>query len=255
MVFHYTILNKICQEIANTPRRDLFRNINSTLLNALFNPNKSDRIPLVTTWHHTLSGFQSILHRRYQGMINEYPYLKCIFYEPPTLSFRRNKNLRNRLVHSFLTEPTPNTHFTSGHSNPCSSKRGKGCTLCSAMSNTNSKTNKLTNKSCLTSGGKCNTTDTIYAAECMKYDLIYVGHSSQKLSGRFNGHRSDVKVKPKACELSQHFHESKNCKIEKDLKVYILQNNATGTREKREFIEDRGITRLNTKSPNGITQT
>ena len=53
-------------------------------------------------------------------------------------------------------------------------------------------------------------------------------------------------------ELSQHFHESTNCKIEKDLKVYILQNNATGTREKREFIEDRWITRLNTKSPNGM---
>ena len=120
------------------------------------------------------------------------------------------------------------------------------------MSNTSSITNKLTNKSCLTSGGKCNTTDTIYAAECTKHKLIYVGHSSQKLSGRFNGHHSDVKVKPKACELSQHFHESKNCKIEKDLKVYILQDNATGTWEKREFMEDRWITRLNTKSPNGM---
>ena len=120
------------------------------------------------------------------------------------------------------------------------------------MSNTSSITNKLTNKSCLTSGGKCNTTDTIYAAECTKHKLIYVGHSSQKLSGRFNGHRSDVKVKPKACQLSQHFHESKNCKIEKDLKVYILQDNATGTREKREFMEDRWITRLNTKSLNGM---
>ena len=34
-------------------------------------------------------------------------------------------------------------------------------------------------------------------------------------------------------------------------KVYILQNVAAGTREEREFIEDRSITRLNTKSPNG----
>ena len=41
---------------------------------------------------------------------------------------------------------------------------------------------KLTNKLCLTSGGKCNTTDTIYAAEFTKHDLIYVGQSSQ--SGR-----------------------------------------------------------------------
>ena len=69
---------------------------------------------------------------------------------------------------------------------------------------------------------------------------------------KFNGRRSDVKVKPKACELAQHFHESKNCKIEKDLKVYIHQDNATSTREKREFMYDRWITRFNTKSPNGM---
>ena len=208
--------------------------------------------PLVTTWHHRLSGFQSILHRRYQELINEYLHLKCIFSEPPILSFRRIKYLWNWLVHSCLTKPTPSTHFTPGHSTSCLSKRDKGCKLCLAMSNTSSITNKLTNKSCLTSGGKCNTTDTRYAAKCMKHNLIYVGHSSQKLSGRFSGHHSDVKVKPKTCELSQHFHESKICKIEKDLKVYILEDNATGTREKREFMEDRWITRLNTKSPNGM---
>ena len=153
-----------------------------------------NRIPLVTTWHHKLSEFQSILHRRYQVMINEYPHLKCIFSKPPILSLRRNKNLQNCLVHSCLTKPTPNTHFTPGHSTPCSSKRGKGRKLCSAMSNTNSITIKLTFKSCLTSGGKCSTTDTIYAAECTKHDLIYVGHSSQKLSRRLSGQRSDVKL-------------------------------------------------------------
>ena len=174
-------------------------------------------------WHHKLSGFQSILHRRYQDVISEYPHLKCIFSEPPILSFRGNKNLQNWLIHSCLTKPTPNTHFTSGHSTPCSSKRGKVCKLCPAMSNTSSITDKLTNKLCLTSGGKCNTTDTIYAAECMQSKLIYFGHSSQKLSGRFNGHCSDVKVKPKACELSQHFHKSKKCYIYAIYMLYIYR--------------------------------
>ena len=44
-----------------------------------------------------------------------------------------------------------------------------------------------------------------------------VGQSSQKLNMRFNGHRSDVNVKPKACELAQHFHRSHECDIKKDL--------------------------------------
>ena len=64
----------------------------------------------------------------------------------------------------------------------------------------------LTNKTSYTTGGKCNTKYTIYAAECTK-------------------HRSDVRVKPKACELGQHFSQSKNCKIDNDLRVYILQDN------------------------------
>ena len=82
--------------------------------------------------------------------------------------------------------------------------------------------------------------------------MVYVGHSSQKLNGRFNGHCSDAKVTPKACELSQHFHERKVCDIHKNLKVYILQDNVTGARSSREFVEDYWIARLNTRAPNGI---
>ena len=113
-------------------------------------------------------------------------------------------------------------------------------------------TSKLSHKSSYTSGGKCSTTDTIYAAECTCHSLIYEGQSSQKLNSWFNGHRSDVKVKPKVCELSQHFHNSKECSIDRDLKVYILQDNVTGRWEKREYFEDCWITRLNSKAPNGI---
>ena len=111
---------------------------------------------------------------------------------------------------------------------------------------------KLSHKSCYTSGGKCSTTNTIYVAECTRHSMIYVGQSSQKLNSRFNGHKSDVKVKPKACELSLHFHNHKECSIDRDLKVYILQDNKTGSWEKREYFEDRWITRLNSKEPNGM---
>ena len=62
------------------------------------------------------------------------------------------------------------------------------------------------------------------------------------LNMNFNGHRSDVSVTPKACELAQHFHGSHECDIEKDLKVYVLQNNVIGFSEKKEFYEDRWMT-------------
>ena len=36
------------------------------------------------------------------------------------------------------------------------------------------------------------------------------------------------------------------------LKVYILQDNVTGPRDRREYFEDRWITRLNMKAPHGM---
>ena len=57
---------------------------------------------------------------------------------------------------------------------------------------------------------------------------------------KFNGHRSDVNVKLKACELAQHFHRSHECSIKKDLKVHILQDNVIGSREKKNFLSIDG---------------
>ena len=128
------------------------------------------------------------------------------------------------------------------------------CKLCPSMSKTNSVTNHLTNKTSYTAGGKCNTKYTIYAAECTNHNLLYIGQSSQKLNCRFNGYRSDVTVKPKACELTQHFSQSKNCKMDNDLRVYICRIiwNIPHLRGWIEYFENRWITRLDTKAPNGM---
>ena len=164
--FKLISINKIINDIAKTPRQTLFKSQNDTNTNLFLATRKSSRIPFITTWHHKLSGFQSILHLRYREMIEQFPNLKCIFPEAPILSFRCNKNLQNQLVHTSLTIGTQKTSEQSGYSTPCLSKRGKGCKLCPFMSNTNVITNKLSHKSCYTSGSKCSTTDTIYAAEC-----------------------------------------------------------------------------------------
>ena len=181
---------------------------------------KSERIPFVTNWTHKLSGFQRILQYHYNEMVSEFPNLKCVFPEPPILSYLRNHNLRNLLVCSCFTPPSSSR--PASNSSPCLSKRGKGCKLCHSISNSNFIINIQSGETCFTSGGRCNTSDTIYAAECTKHKLIYVGHSSQKLSSRFNGHRSDVNVKPKSCELAHHFHGNEECNINRHLKVYIL---------------------------------
>ena len=246
--FEVISVNKIVNDIAKTPRETLFKSQNDTNTNLLLASRKSSRIPFVTILHKKPSGFQSILHLCYREMIKQFPHLKCIFSEALILSFRRNRNFWNQLVHTSLTTGTLKPSEQSGYSTLCLSKRGKGCKLCPFMSNTNVITNKLSHKSCYMSGSKCSTTDTIYAAECTRHSLIYVGQLTE-IELSVQCHRSDVKVKLKACELSQHFHNSKKCSIDRDLKVYILQYNVTGSWEKREHFEDCWITRLNSKAP------
>ena len=194
--FNESTLNETAEEIANNPRSNFLHHNCNSLTQELKQSRKSERIPFVTNWTHKLSGFQRILQYHYNEMVNEFPNLKCVFPEPPILSYRRNHNLRNLLVRSRFTPPSSNR--PTSNSSPCLSKLGKGCKLCHSMSNINFITNIQSGKTCFTSGGRCNTSDTIYAAECTKHKLIYVGHSSQKLSSRFNGHRSDVNAKPKS---------------------------------------------------------
>ena len=226
-------LNNAAKEIAEKSHSNLFPDNDGTLTQVLKDMGKSTRVPFVTTWSHKLSGFQKSLHYHYKEMINNFPNLKSVFPEPPILSYRRNQNLRNLLVRSSINRPPP-----------CQTASNS----CRSMSKTNSILNTQSEKTCYTSGGHCTATNTIYAAECTQHKLIYVEQSSQKLNMRFNGHRSDVNVKPKACELAQHFHGSYEFDIKKDLNVYILQDNVIGSREKTEFYEDRWITRFHSKS-------
>ena len=116
--------------------------------------------------------------------MNVFPNLKGVFPEPPILSYRRNQNLHNLIVRSSINRPPPCQ--TASNSSPYQKSR---CKLCRSMSKSNSILNTQ-------SGEQCTTTNTIYAVECTQHKLIFVGQSSQKLNMRFNGHRSDVNVKP-----------------------------------------------------------
>ena len=224
-------LNKTAKEIAEKSRSNFFPDNDGTLTQVLRDMGKYTRVPFVTTWSYKLSGFQKSLHYHYKEMINNFNKLKSVFPEPPILSYSWNQNLRNLRVHSFINRPPPCQAASS--SSPCQKSR---CKLCQSMNKVIQSLIPSPKKTCYTSGGQCTTTNTIYAAECTQHKLIYVGQSSQKLNMRFNGHRSDVNVKPKFCELMQHFQGSHEFDIKKDLKVYILQENVISSHEKKRIL-------------------
>ena len=222
-------LTKIATEVETRDR-------NCLLKPRVVEQNKDNRVPLVITWHQKFKGLSKILHRHYNFMVIEHPDLQKVFPEPPIVSYRRNPNLHNHLVR---TKPKENAK--AGFSVRCTlektKKRGRPCKLCTHMGQKNEITNARTGKTCHIDGGSCNSKNVIYATECTKHKLIYVGYTSTTLSQRFNKHRSDAKNDPDATELGKHFHESDSCSFEKDLKVHILRR-LEGDRDKLEHFEN-----------------
>ena len=70
---------------------------------------------------------------------------------------------------------------------------------------------------------ECKEREIIYAAQCSKHKVLYIGYTGEQLSERFSKHRCDIKNRPGNSELAKHFHESHN--LNNDLNVTILQNN------------------------------
>ena len=203
---------------------------------------KSDRIPLVVTYHHKFREFSKILHNNFKKMIAEDVGMKKVFPEPPMIAFKRNPNIKDKLVRAKhwvnTVEPLERTRV---------SDRTK---IKSCMNEEKFIENKQNGHKCKIEGGLSTDQNVVYAAECLKHNLIYVGVTTNQLNCRMNRHRSDITHYPDRCELSRHFSE-KGCDFEKDLKISVLEH-VRGTLSKLKRQEDKWVTRLGTKSPTGL---
>ena len=92
--------------------------------------------------------------------------------------------------------------------------------------------------------GKPTDKSVVYAAECAKHKLIYIGQTGDQLNNRFNRYRSDIGCYPDSCELSKHFNGN-DCDFEKDLKISTLEK-VKGSEAKRQYKEDQWIIWLDT---------
>ena len=203
------------------------------------------RVVLSLKWHPRLKFLPKALHGLYERFTEKFPNLKKTFPEPPLVAFRKNQTVRDTLVHSrsppkLCQDPTLLNQ----------SSASAGFKLSAAQTITNVKSNITVDT--LNGESTIHERNVIYAAECTKCQLIYVGQTKQKLFQRFCGHRSDTSLRPDRCELGQHFHDSPRCNFETDLQIHILQKDVRGSRSVREAEEDKWILKLNTLSPNGM---
>ena len=208
-------------------------------------PATTERTPLVITYHHKFTGIGRVLRRAYQHMLAKHTDSAKVFPEPPLVAYRRTSNIKDKIIRA-------NHHQSTTISRSTPSTRPSQSAIERNMNNTGTITNNKGNRQCKVQGGPATTVGAIYAGRCTKHDIISVGQTGGPVNVRFNGHRSDVKLRPYRTELDQHFH-SNGCDFDKDLEVTILEQ-VSGSTALREYKEDKWITRLNTIHPHGLNK-
>ena len=228
-------LQQVADEIANLDRSDL--------LTPRTKP-QSERIPLVVTYNHKLSELSKILHRNYKAMISNAPIMKTIFPEAPMVAYRRNKSIKDTVIRA--------RHWqTTNQQRPHTQGRERRPSMIDNRMNISREiVNKQNGRKCHIAKGHATDRNVIYAAECKKHNLIYIGMTTTQLNERMNRHRSDITHYPTRSELSKHCSEH-GCTLEEDMEISILEH-VTGTYGKLKRQEDKWINRLGTLSPSGM---
>ena len=232
--FHRKKVEETAQNIRKMNREDL--------LTYKKQPQTSERVPLVLTYHHKFEGFSTAMKAAYNKASAKFPALQSIFPQQPMIAFRRTRNIRDKIIRA-------NHHGRPQSQVSPSQARGRS-QLAQFMNASQTITNQKTQRTCQIEGGPATTKGVVYAAECMKHKSIYIGQTERTLSTRFNNHRSDVIHQPHVCKLAEHFNRN-SCSMDTDLRVSVLEQ-VSGSRALREYKEDRWITRLQTVAPNGM---
>ena len=165
------------------------------------------------TYNPSLSNFNKILSDQWTHAVKKNPLIKESLPEPPTISFKRPKNLRDTLVKAQVPKPRPNRPLrTKNVFLKCNHPRCGSCPYCP-----NSKTHTATfmkktwhiqdPTSCLTK----NCIYSITCTKCMKDNVQYIGMTSTEARKRFSRHRSNVdsllESTPKSV-VGKHFSEN-----------------------------------------------
>ena len=247
--------NSKCDEMSNFfSERGYPDSILSKALNRVQNVNREsalessasdneERIPFTLTFHPNNLAARNVVLRNFKILQSD-PETAPIFPNPPLVSFKRDRNLRNSLVRSSLP-----SNLEPGTFN-CSRKVCNTCPFISSKTHIRGPNGSYQ----VNDHFDCTTSNIIYCCiTCTLCNKLYIGESGRKLGDCFREHLLDVKNKGSDLSkpVARHFnlpgHSHEHMEI---CGIYLhLGNNETRKRR-----EQRLIFKLGTLAPNGINE-
>ena len=146
----------------------------------------NNRIPLVVTYHPSLSNIGGIL-RELHPFLHYSERCKQAIKDVPMMAFRRLKSLQDYLVCAKLRPLVQNPGGNQG-THKCTSNR---CYVCNYLAVGDSFSSHVTGTSYTVNHRlDCNLRNVVYLINCKVCGLQYVGSTTTKFRLRFNNHKS-----------------------------------------------------------------
>ena len=205
---------------------------------------KKDRVPLVLTYHPHNTAICDILLRNFKSMVLKDPVMADIFQSPPLIAFRKGKSLRQHLVRSKFN------HDSNGKRADYTGTRCCNRRICNTCPYTweTEEVRGPDNNFHIRNGFTCTTENVIYAINCTRCSMVYIGETHRRLGDRFNEHLYSVDTEVD-CPVGEHFRRKFHSKS--DMRVTVLVETYTGEKQ-RQFLEQRIINYLGTLRPRGM---
>ena len=163
----------------------------------------SDRPVFVVLYDARLPSIPAIVKKHWRVMCQD-PYLKKVFPKPPLVAFRRQRNIREKLIRAKVpAAPTRPKRILPGM------KSCGRCVNCAYIKTGQTVKSLASNHEVqLTESYDCQTKNIIYLIECRKTNCSkrqYIGKTTDPLTKRFGAHRGYVRNKLLAKATGAHF--------------------------------------------------
>jgi len=216
----------------------------------------SDDCFLVTTYNPECSPLKDIVQKNWPAL-GRTANTECIFSKRIIFGNRRNKNLKDTLVHAKITPPVRNDDVIASRKRERQCK-SNNCRYCPRLDHTGTITCQPTGRSYSTmTETTCNSNNLIYCIRCTKCSSLYVGQTKNTIKERFKSHFYSISHPDKVdTSVSRHFSVPDHQGLDNVL-IYVLEyikspQNSKASQRARDEREKTWMHRLASIAPLGL---
>ena len=198
------------------------------------------KVPLVLTYNPFNVGTRRILLDNF-NILSSDPEARRIFPEPPLVSYRREQNLGDILVHSADASPS----LTDAGSLPCRRPRCQTCKHITPQTFLQGPKSAHNIRDHFT----CQSENVVYCISCRRCNCLYIGETGRRLRERFSEHLRSIRNRSRGFPVAEHFNSASHSLD--DIMVCALKQCSSSNISRKQH-EMRLIFKLGTLRPNGL---